>query len=184
LTRSCLPGALALVFCVVVHPASAGEVFDGLDPDAIGAELSDVLEGAELACRQDPAAPDIRKCKPLPGALDTFGGAPVISVEAVFDDKLLAQVDVYLHQARFGDVKRVLAARLGEGTDWSVIIRSGMAGTFKDEVLFWEKDDFVVVAQQYDQKIDRCSVIYGSRAAMAPLLKQIKSTPPGGVRDL
>jgi len=27
-------------------------------------------------------------------------------------------------------------------------------------------------------------VIYGTPAAMGPLLQQIKSTPPGGLRDL
>jgi hypothetical protein len=96
----------------------------------------------------------------------------------------LAQVTVYLPESRFPELKRVLAVRLGEATDWSVIIRSGMAGMFKDDILLWEKDGLVLIAQQFDQKIDRSSLIYGSAKAMAPLLKQIKSTPPGAVRDL
>jgi hypothetical protein len=116
--------------------------------------------------------------------MDALDGVPVTSVEALFQDKLLAQVTVYFPQSRFAEVKRILGGKFGEATDWSVIIRSGMAGTFKDEVLLWERDDFVMIAQQYDQKIDRSSVIYGSPAAMAPLLKQIKSTPPGATRDL
>ena len=48
----------------------------------------------------------------------------------------------------------------------------------------WEKDDLCLIAQQFDRKIDRSSLIYGSAEAMAPLLKQIKSTPPGAIRDL
>jgi hypothetical protein len=165
-------------------PALAIDVFDGLAPGLIGAELTTVLEGAELACHQDSNAPPIRRCRPLPGSLDAVDGVPVTSVEALFQDKLLAQVTVYFPTPRFTEIKRILIGKLGEATDWSVIIRSGMAGTFKDEVLLWERDDIVMIAQQYDQKIDRSSVIYGSPAAMAPLLKQIKSTPPGGTRDL
>ena len=185
MTRWYAAGALIWA-CSALAPlaASASDVFDGLAPSLIGAELTTVLEGAELACRQDSNAPAVRRCKPLPGALDALDGAPVTSVEALFQDKLLAQVTIYFQQSRFADVKRTLIGRLGEATDWSVIIRSGMAGTFKDEVLLWERDDLVMIAQQYDQKIDRSSVIYGSPAAMAPLLRQIKSTPPGATRDL
>jgi hypothetical protein len=172
--------------CSALAPqaASASDVFDGLAPSLIGAELTAVLEGAELACRQDSNAPAVRRCNPLPGALDVLDGVPVTSVEALFRDKLLAQVTVYFPQSGFAHVKRTLVSKFGEATDWSVIIRSGMAGTFKDEVLLWERDDLVMIAQQYDQKIDRSSVIYGTPAAMAPLLRQIKSTPPGSTRDL
>ena len=180
------PAGALIWACTTLAPlaASASDVFDGLAPGLIGAELAAVLEGAELACRQDSNAPAIRRCKPLPGGMDALGGVPVTSVEALFQDKLLALVTVYLPQSRFAEVKRILVGKFGEATDWSVIIRSGMAGTFKDEVLLWERDDVVMIAQQYDQKIDRSSVIYGSPAAMAPLLKQIKSTPPGATRDL
>ncbi len=164
--------------------AADSDVFDGVGPDLVGAELTTVLEGAELACRQDSKEAAVRRCRPLPGALDSVGGVPVTSVEALFDDQLLTQVTVYLPESRFPDLKQVLAARLGEGTDWSVIIRSGMAGTFRDEILLWEKGDLVVIAQQFDQKIGRSSLIYGSATVMAPLLKQIRSTPPGAIRDL
>ena len=185
MTRWYAAGALMWA-CSTLAPlaASASDVFDGLAPTLVGGELTTVLEGAELACRQDSNAPAIRRCKPLLGSLDALDGVPVTSVEALFQDKLLAQVTVYFPQARFADVKRILVAKLGEATDWSVVIRSGMAGTFKDEVLLWERDNLVMIAQQYDQKIDRSSVIYGIPAAMAPLLKQIKSTPPGATRDL
>ena len=182
---SCARRALICACCVFAPVAAAdSDVFDGLAPGLVGGELTAVLEGAELGCQQDLKDAAVRRCRPLPGALDSIGGVPVISVEALFQNRLLAQVTVYLPESRFLDLKRVLAVRLGEATDWSVIVRSGMAGTFKDDILLWEKDDLVVIAQQFDQKIDRSSLIYGSAKAMAPLLKQIKSTPPGAIRDL
>jgi hypothetical protein len=185
LSRFFLERALICAACVLAPVAAAdSDVFDGLGPELVGAELTTVLEGAELACRADSREGAVRRCRPLPGALDSVGGVPVTSVEAVFEDQLLAQVTVYLPESRFPGLKPLLAARLGEGTDWTVIIRSGMAGTFRDEILLWEKDDLVVIAQQFDQRIGRSSLIYGSGKVMAPLLKQIKSTPPGATRDL
>ena len=162
----------------------AEDVFEGLAPELVGSELTSVLEGAELACRQDRADPHIRRCVPLTGALWTLGGAPLNAVEALFDHRHLAQVTVYFPEARFADILPFLSARFGEGKDWSVTIRSGMAGQFSDQIRLWETGRFVVVAQQYDRKIDRSSVIYGTAGAMAPLLQRIKSTPPGGLRDL
>ena len=147
-------------------------------------ELASVLEGAELACRQDRADPSIRRCAPLPGVLGTLGGVGLNAVEARFDDRHLAQVTVYLPESRFAAVLPVLSARFGEGKEWNVVLRAGMAGQFEDQIRIWETDRFVLIAQQFDGKIDRSSVIYGSPRAMAPLLRQIKSTPPGGVRDL
>jgi hypothetical protein len=108
----------------------------------------------------------------------------VDAVEALFVNQRLAQVMVYFPEARFADVLPVLTARLGEGRDWSVTLRSGMAGQFPAQIRIWERDRFVLVVQQYDRKIDRSSVIYGTPAAMGPLLERIKSTPPGALRDL
>jgi hypothetical protein len=59
-----------------------------------------------------------------------------------------------------------------------------MAGQFEDQIRIWETDRFVLIAQQFDNKIDRSSVIYGTPRAMAPLLREIKATPRGGLRDL
>jgi hypothetical protein len=163
---------------------AADDIFDGLAPELVGSELGSVLEGAELACRQDRADPKIRRCTPLPGALKAVGGVGVNAVEARFDDHRLAQVTIYLPEARFDAVLPVLSTRFGEGKAWSVILRAGMAGQFEAKIRIWETDRFVLIAQQFDGKIDRSSVIYGSARAMAPLLRQIKSTPPGGLRDL
>jgi hypothetical protein len=163
---------------------AAGDVFEGLGPELVGGELTSVLEGAELACQQDRADPDIRRCVPLAGALQTLGDVGVSAVEALFKDGRLAQVTVYFPESRFAQILPALSARLGEGSDWSVTIRSGMAGQFSDQIRIWETDRFVLVAQQYDHRIDRSSVVYGSASAMAPLLLQIKSTPRGGLRDL
>jgi hypothetical protein len=162
----------------------AEDVFDGLAPGLVGNELASVLEGAELACRQDRADPKIRRCAPLPGVLETLGGVAVSAVEARFDNRRLAQVTIYLPESRFAAVLPVLSARLGEGKNWNVTLRAGMAGQFEDQIRIWETDRFVLIAQQFDGKIDRSSVIYGSAEAMGPLLQQIKSTPPGGLRDL
>ncbi len=170
-----LPSAVAL---------GAQDVFEGLAPELVDSELASVLEGAELACRQDRADPKIRRCTPLPGALGTLGGVAVSSVEARFDDQRLAQVTVYLAESRFAAILPVLSARFGEGKNWNVVLRAGMAGQFEDQIRIWETGRFVLIAQQFDGKIDRSSVIYGSPRAMAPLLQQIKSTPPGGQRDL
>ena len=160
------------------------DVLDGLAPELVGSELASVLEGAELACRQDRADPGIRRCSPLRGVLGTLGGIEVTAVEARFDDRRLAQVTIYLAESRFAALLPVLSARLGEGKSWNVTLRAGMAGQFEDQIRIWESDHYVLIAQQFDGKIDRSSVIYGSPDAMGSLLHQIKSTPPGGVRDL
>lgn len=162
----------------------AEDVFEGLAPELVGSELVSVLEGAELACRQDRADPKIRRCAPLRGLLETLGSVAVSMVEARFDDRRLAQVTIYLPESRFAAVLPVLSARFGDGKNWNVVLRAGMAGQFQDQIRIWETDRFVLIAQQFDGKIDRSSVIYGSPGAMAPLLQRIKSTPPGGLRDL
>jgi hypothetical protein len=169
---------------MMAEAGAAGDVFEGLAPELVGSEFTSVLEGAELACRQDRTDPDLRRCVPLPGALETLGDVGVSALEAMFKDGRLAQVTVYFPESRFEQMLPVLSARLGEGSDWSVTIRSGMAGQFSDQIRIWETDRFVLVAQQYDHRIDRSSVIYGSGREMAPLLQRIKSTPRGALRDL
>jgi hypothetical protein len=108
----------------------------------------------------------------------------VNAVEALFVDQHLAQVTIYLPESRFAAVLLAFSARFGEGKNWDVVLRAGMAGQLEDQIRIWETDRFALVAQQFDGKIDRSSVIYGSPRAMAPLLRQVKSTPPGGLRDL
>jgi hypothetical protein len=178
--------ARAAAACLVwsVTLAHAGEVFDGLGPELIGTELTSVLEGAELACRQDAADASVRRCQPLPSALDTIGGAKATSVEALFLDGELTQVSVYFSERDVAKVIAHVTQRLGEGQDWTVTIRGGMNAGFKDQILIWEQEKVSALLQQFDHKIDRASLIYGSPKAMAELLKRIKATPPGGVRDL
>lgn len=184
--RIWVAGTLIASCCGLLSAAApeAQDVFGGLAPEAVGSELSSVLEGAELACRQDRADPHIRRCVPLAGALWTLGGVSLSAVEARFADRRLVQVTAYFPEARFADVLPFLSARFGEGKDWSVTLRSGMAGQFSDQIRLWETERFVLVAQQYDRKIDRSSVIYGTAREMAPLLQRIKSTTPGRLRDL
>jgi hypothetical protein len=143
-----------------------------------------VLEGAELACRQDAANASLRRCQPLPGALDTLGGAKLTVVEALFVENELAQVSAYFNERDFSKVLAHLTQKLGEGQDWTVTLRGGMNMGFKDQIVIWEQNRTVALLQQFDGKIDRASLIYGSPRAMAELLKRIKATPPGGVRDL
>ena len=185
LSRSLPAAALVYLVCPLFSPAAvAGDVFDGLQPELIGSELTSVLEGAELACRQDRNDASIRRCQPLSGALDSLGGVPVSSLVATFSDQRLAQVTIYFAELSFPTVKAALSVRLGEGRDASFNVRAGMAGAFTNQVILWETDDFVAIAQQYDGKIDRSSLIYGSPSALIELLKQIKSTPPGATRNL
>jgi hypothetical protein len=181
-----LAGALIVAWCGLLSAAALAtqDVLEGLGPELVDGELTTVLEGAELACRQDRAEPKFRRCAPLPGALGALGGVGVSAVEARFDDRHLAQVTVYLPESRFAAVLPILSARFGEGKEWNVVLRAGMAGQFEDQIHIWETDRYVLIAQQFDSKIDRSSVIYGSPRAMAPLLQQIKSTPRGGLRDL
>lgn len=181
MSRSFLVAALVYVVCPLFSPAAAGDVFGGLQPERIGSELASVLQGAGLACRQDPNDARIRLCHPLPGALDSLGGVPISSVTATFGgDQRLAQVTIYFAEERFSTIKAVLSARLGEGEDASFTVRAGMAGTFVNQVILWETDAFVAIARQYDGKIDRSSLIYGSPSALSRLLKRIKSKLPGG----
>jgi hypothetical protein len=174
-------GVTAVALSAAVH---AGDLFEGLEPELIGGELTVVLEGAELACRQDAANASLRRCQPLPGALDTLGGAKLTGVEALFVENELAQVSAYFNERDFSKVLAHLTQKLGEGQDWTVTLRGGMNMGFKDQIVIWEQNRTVALLQQFDGKIDRASLIYGSPRAMAELLKRIKATPPGGVRDL
>jgi hypothetical protein len=175
-------GAVVLLSSAAL--AGAGELFEGLGPQLLGSELTAVLEGAELACKQDSADASVRRCQPLPGALDTLSGAKITSAEALFVDQELAMVTVYFSDRDFAKVAADAKAKLGEPQDWSVILRGGMNMGFKDQIFIWERDDVQAVLQQFDRKIDRASLIYGTPPAMAEVVKRIKATPPGGVRDL
>jgi hypothetical protein len=175
--------AVGVLICSAAA-AYAGELFEGLGPELIGSELTTVLEGAELGCKQDSADASLRRCQPLPGALDTLGGAKISSAEAVFVDKRLAQVTVYFSERDFAKVLAYVAPKLGEAQDWTVTIRGGMNAGFKDQIFIWEQEHLHALLQQFDVKIDRASLIYGSPRAMAEVLKRIKATPAGGVRDL
>src|SRR5262249_42574100 len=153
------------------------------DPERVGSELGMVLEEAELACRQDRDQA-LRICTPLPGGSWSIGGASASSLEALFRDERLEKVVVYLPESRFSATLAFLSSRYVGGRDWNVVLRAGMAGRLPDRIRIWETERFVLIAQQYDGKIDRSSVIYGSAEAMTPLLRRIESTPPGGMRDL
>ena len=176
----------AALLCVLASPlsAAAADLFDGLAPERAGAELTAVLEEAELACMRDPGVADVRRCRPLPGAMNALGEAALREVEAIFVDRQLAQVTAYFAESRFAAVRQVLSERLGAGQDWTIVIRAGMAGQFSDEIRIWETERFVLIAQQFDRKIDRGSIVYGTPEAMAELLQRVRSTPPGSMRDL
>jgi hypothetical protein len=177
-----LVGAWVLIWTAT--SASAGELFAGLGPESIGRELTAVLEGAELGCKQDGNDASVRRCQPLPGALDTLSGAKITSAEALFVDGHLEMVTVYFSDRDFAKVAAYLTQQFGAGEDWSVTVRGGMNMGFKDQIFIWERDDLHAVVQQFDRKIDRASLIYGTPQAMAEVMKRIKATPPGGVRDL
>ncbi|PWT74256.1 MAG: hypothetical protein C5B46_04345 [Proteobacteria bacterium] len=181
---SLLPRTAMVAALAAPLSAAAGDLFDGLSPDRVGAELTAVLEEAELACTHDSSDPQLRHCNPLPGALNALGSISLGEVEALFVDQHLARVTAYFAERRFDDVRRTLSERLGDSTDWTIVIRAGMAGQFTDQIRIWENDHFVLIAQQFDRKIDRSSVIYGTPASMAELLRRIKSTPAGSMRDL
>ena len=80
----------------------------------------------------------------------------------------LALVSITFPEARFADVRRAANEQLGAGKDWSVGIIAGMNGTFKAEITIWESEERAAVLQQFDRKINRSSLIYGTPAAMAP----------------
>ena len=163
---------------------AAKDVLDALGPELLGSRVGRVLEGADFSCRQDRTDPDIQRCTATSSALTALGGVSASAVEVLVKDALLLQVTVYFLESRFPQVLAALSTRFGEGSDWTVSIRSGMAGQLPDQIRIWETDRFALVARQYDRKIDRSSVIYGSADAMAPLLRQIRSTPRGALRDL
>jgi len=161
---------------------AAKDVLDALGPELLGTSV--VLEGSEFSCGQHRSDPEIQRCTSASRTLWTLAATSASSVEALIKDGHLMQVTVYFSESRFAQVLLTLSTRFGEGVDWTVTIRSGMAGQLPDQIRIWETDRFAVVAQQYDRKIDRSSVIYGSAAAMASLLRMIRSTPRGALRDL
>ena len=163
---------------------AAQDVLDALGPELLGSSVGRVLDASEFSCRQDRTDPDIQRCTSAPHTLWAIGGVSATALEALVKDGRLMQVAVYFPERRFAQVSLALSARLGEGRDWSVTIRSGMAGQLPDQIRIWQTDRFALVAQQYDRKIDRSSVMYGSADAMAPLLRRIQSTPRGALRDL
>ena len=135
-------------------------------------------------CGQDRTDLDIQHCASAPHTHWTVSGVTASALEVLVKDGRLVQVTVYFPESRFPHMLLALSTWLGKGEDWTVTIRAGMAGQLPDQIRIWETDRFALVAQQYDRKIDRSSVIYGSAEAMAPLLRQIQSTPRGALRDL
>jgi len=163
---------------------AADDVLDALGPELLGSPVGRVLEESKFSCTQDRTEPDTQRCSSKSSALTAFGEVSASALEALIKDRRLLQVAVYFPEAQFTRVLAVLSTRFGEGHDWTVTIRSGMAGQLPDHIRIWESDRFALVAQQYDRKIDRSSVIYGSVDVMAPLLRRIRSTPRGALRDL
>ncbi|HTO44788.1 MAG TPA: hypothetical protein VML56_11970 [Burkholderiales bacterium] len=159
-------------------------MFQVLGPELLGSSAGDLFDGSEFSCSQDRTDPSIQRCTSPPNAPWTLDGIGATAVEALVKDGRLVQIAVYFREARFTQLLAALSTRLGDGDDWTVTIRSGMAGQLPDQIRIWETDRFALVAQQYDRKIDRASVIYGSVDAMAPLLRKIRSTPRGALRDL
>jgi len=150
----------------------------------LGSSVGRVLAGSAFSCRQDRTDRETQRCTSTSSTLWTLAGTSASAVEALLKDGHLLQVTVYFPESRFARVLLALSTKLGEGRDWTVAIRSGMAGQLPDQIRIWETDRFALVAQQYDRKIDRSSVVYGSADAMAPFLRQIQSTPRGALRDL
>jgi hypothetical protein len=159
-------------------------VFQVLGPELLGRSVGGLFEAPEFLCRQDDKNPDIQRCTSAPNAPWTLDGIGASAVEALIRDGRAVQITVYFREARFTQVLAALSTRLGDGDDWTVTIRGGMAGQLPDQIRIWETDRFALVAQQYDRKIDRASVIYGFVDAMAPLIRKIRSTPRGALRDL
>jgi len=185
ISRSLAAGLVVIVSVLPSSRASAAEnVFDVLGPELLGSSVGRLVEAPEFLCRQDDKNPDIQRCTSAPNAPWTLDGIGASAVEVLVKDGRLLQIAVYFREARFTQVLAALSTRLGDGDDWSLTIRSGMAGQLPDQIRIWETDRFALVAQQYDHKIDRASVIYGSADGMAPLLRKIRSTPRGALRDL
>jgi hypothetical protein len=177
----------SVVSASVLAPPSASaaeDVFDALGPESLGTSVDRVLAGSGFSCGQHRSDPEVKRCTSTSSTPWILAGTSASSVEALIKDAHLLQVTVHFSESRFAQVLLALSTRFGEGVDWTVTIRSGMAGQLPDQIRIWETDRFALVAQQYDRKIDRSSVIYGSAAAMAPLLRQIHSTPRGALRDL
>lgn len=158
----------------------AGDVLDALPPERIGAKLAGVLRDVELTCRQDLDDARVQRCAPIPEGAARLGDMPLHSVEAVFRDERLEQVTIYFAESRFAGVKALVSDRLGQGQDASFSVRAGMAGTFTNEVIVWQTATLAAVLRQFDRKIDRSSLIYGSPDAVSPLLEQIRARPRGG----
>ena len=150
---------LALALMWGAGSVDAGELFEGLGPRLIGSQLTDVLEGAELACKQDGNEASVRRCQPLPGALDTLGGANITSAEAMFVDKELELVTVYFSDRDFAKVSAYLTQQLGGGQDWSVTLRGGMNMGFKDQIFIWERDDLHAVGVEPAERPQRHAVL-------------------------
>jgi hypothetical protein len=183
LNQSHLRVLLCVVSFLLPHGTHAADVLDVLGPNRIGTELGAVLQGITLNCRQDPKQNSIRQCNAVPGSVDTLHSVPVAALIAIFRDEHLEQVTIHFAESRFPEVKALLSAQLGQAEDASFTVRAGMAGTFTNDVMVWESVDWVAIARQYDGKIDRSSLIYGTPDALVSLLTRTRMKLPGA-RDL
>ena len=116
--------------------------------------------------------------------LTTFAGLRVDTIELVFEGARLTKVIVMLSDQYYEALLRQLADRFGPGEDRSFRARAGMSGELMAGVYLWRIDAVRLVLEQFAGKIDRSSLVYGTDAALADLVREKTSYPPGTRRDL
>ena len=151
-----------------------------LDPARIGASKAEISEQLPLKC--EPAS-TVQRCVPA-RTLTTFAGLRVDTIELVFEDARLTKVVVMLSDRDYEALLGQLADRFGPGEDRSFRARAGMSGELMAGVYLWRIDAVRLVLEQFAGKIDRSSLVYGTDAALADLVREKTSYPPGTRRDL
>lgn len=177
-----LGAALLAASAVAAQLPEGWELFG---PDAIGITREQVAGQLPLQCTPEQEAPEIVACQPAAGVQYRFAGMPLQKLVLTFRNDRLEKVAGRFAESRFEAFEQFITARAGPGRDCSTQFRGGMGtAEFVNRILLWRAPGYALVIQQYEGKIDRSAFSFGSEAAMADVVREKTSYPPGTRRDL
>lgn len=171
----------ALLLVVLALPARAGDLWDSLGPQRVGATREQIAADVPIVCA---AAQAVQACSLGPTAPTSFAGLPVERVQLEFTSGRLSLVSLQLHERHHAPLLALLSGRYGQGEDHSFQARAGMSGEFTAGVHIWRQEGTDLVLEQFAGKIDRSRLVYGTEAALVELVREHSARPPGARRDL
>ena len=178
------PWWMALAALVLPGVAGAADGWELFGPDKLGTEREQIAAHIALECAPAQDAPGVTACRPASGAIPRFAGVPLERVDLLFRGDRLLKVAAHLHESHFGALEAFVVARHGAGQDCSIRFRAGMGAELLNRILLWRSTTQAMVIEQFQGKIDRSAVAYGTADAMAGMVRDKTAYPPGARRDL